>query len=69
MDSRVYIEDIMGDEIEVDLLVRDKNDNLVGVYLEGPMAGHEFVLTREMIQDADEAYQEALWKAEEEETV
>jgi len=65
MDSRVYIEDIMGDEIEVDLLVRDNNHNMVGVYLEGPMTGHEFVLTRQMIQDADEAYQEALLKVEE----
>jgi len=60
MDSRVYIEDIMGDEIEVDLLVRDSNHNMVGVYMEGPMAGHEIVLTRDMIQDVTDVWNEVL---------
>jgi len=50
MDTRVYIEDIHGDEIEVDLLVRDHNHNLVGVYMEGPQAGEEVVLDEYMIE-------------------
>jgi SMC interacting uncharacterized protein involved in chromosome segregation len=57
VDTRVYIQDIHGDEVEVDLLVRDKNHNLVGVYMEGPQAGEEVVLDEYMIETLRETYE------------
>ncbi len=60
MDTRVYITDPQDNEIEVDMDHRDSNRNMVGVYMEGPMTGHEIVLTREMEYDAKSIYQNKL---------
>lgn len=60
MDTRVYIQDQFGYEIEVDIEVRNKNGDLVGVVMEGPDRGTEFVLPLYMVQRVERKTEEAL---------